>query len=98
MESIRQMIISDETQIILSFAQIGFLAVVIWRVAVIYADLKGKITDNVTKIEKQDIKIENLESENNLIKVTQAVLETKLENIESGVVEIKAMLARHVQQ
>jgi len=98
MESFRQMIISDETQIILSLAQIGFLAVVIWRVAVVFSDLKTKIMDNVTHIEKQDTKIEKLESENNLIKVTQAVLETKLENIDAGVMEIKAMMIRHVEQ
>lgn len=99
MELLRLMILSEETKIILSFAQIFVMAGAIWGIAKIYFYFKGlqdiqnsKLNDHENKIIKQDVEIDKLKAENNLIKVTQAVLETKLENIEAGVIEIKSML------
>ena len=104
MEHLRAMILSEETKIILSFAQVGTIVALIWAVAKIYFNFKSlqdtqnsKLQDHENKIVKQCDEIEKLKSENNLIKVTQAVLETKLENIEAGIVEIKAILVEKIK-
>jgi hypothetical protein len=98
------MLISEETRVILSFAQIGLLIAIIWTFAKVYFSNKAdnekkdiEIQNLNIKVLNQDDKIEKLEDKHNLIEVTQAVLNTKLENIEVGVVDIKAMLTRHIE-
>ena len=92
------MLISEETQIILSFANIGVLIFVIWFVARIYFTFKNKTDNHDKAIEENSEKIESLEKENNNIKINQAVVETKLDNIEVGIVDIKAMLTTHINK
>ena len=89
MENFKSMIISGETQFILSLSTIALLVIAVFKIGSLYNDLRTKSTEHENKITQ-------LEKENNLIKITQAVLNTKLENIEAGVVEIKAMLTTHL--
>ena len=89
MENFKNMIISGETQFILSLSTIGLLVIAVFKIGSLYNDLRTKSTEHENKITQ-------LEKENNLIKITQAVLNTKLENIEAGIVEIKAMLTTHL--
>ena len=92
------MLISEETRVLLTFANIGLIVFVIWFVARIYFNFKSK-TDNHSEIIKEHSgEINSLKSENNNMKITQAIITTKLESIEVGVVEIKAMLMKHIDK
>jgi len=91
MEKIKFMLVSGETQFILSLSTIALLVIAVFKVGSLYNDLK-------TKSSEHEKKIKTLEGENNLIKITQAVLNTKLENIEAGIVEIKSMLTIHINK
>ena len=98
MGSILNMLISDNTRIILSFANIGLIVFVIWFVARIYFTFKSKSESHSEKITEHSEKIQSLESENTNMKITQAIITTKLESIDVGVIEIKAMLLKHIDK
>ena len=98
MGSVAEMLLSEETKVILSFANIGLIIFGIWFVARIYFNFKSKSENHSETIKEHSEKIESLEKENNVIKITQAVVETKLENIEVGIVDIKAMLTTHINK
>ncbi len=86
------MLISEETQVILSFANIGLIVFGIWFVARIYFNFKAKSENHSEKITEHAEKIEKLEDENNNTKVNLAVIDTKLESIEMGIADIKTIL------
>jgi hypothetical protein len=92
------MLISEETKVILSFANIGVLAFVIWVVARIYFTFKNKSDIHDKTLIGHAEKIESLEKENNSIKINQAIVETKLDNIEVGIVDIKSMMIKHMDK
>jgi hypothetical protein len=96
--SIAEMLISEETRVILTFANIGLIIFVIWFVARIYFNFKSKSETHSETIKEHSEKIESLEKENNTIKINQAVVETKLDNIEVGIVDIKVMLTTHINK
>ncbi len=98
MGSIAQMIISEETRVVLSIANIGLVIFGIWFVARIYFNFKAKSDSHSEKIKEHDNKIETLENENTSLKVTQAIITTKLESIDVGIIDIKAMLLRHIEK
>ncbi len=98
MEIIRQMLISAETQVILNLGTIIAVTIGLIKILSVWKDIENKIKLHDDRINDNSEKIDSLDSENNLIKTTQAVLDTKLENIEAGVIEIKAMLSRHIEK
>jgi hypothetical protein len=99
MESVRQMLISGEMLIGVSGITLATIIVIAFKFGSYVKSLKNDIknsTDlgvsNSERIDKVEFTNEEQSKEHNLIKITQAVLETKLENIEAGIVEIKAIL------
>lgn len=92
METFRQMLIAPETQVILNLGTIIAVVIGLAKILSIYNDIKNKVERHEEKINENTHRIDNLDGENNLIKTTQAVLETKLENIEARVVEILTIL------
>lgn len=92
------MLLSEETRMVLSFANISLLAFMIWAVARIYFTFKNKTDHHSESIKEHGEKIHELEHDNNEIKITQAKVETKLDSIEVGIVDIKAMLIRHIEK
>lgn len=100
---IRQMLISGEMQIGMSATILIALIVVTFKLSSYISALKNSIDDNskrITNVEddadkrisKVEDDTEDIKSKNHFIELTQAVLNTKLENIEAGIVEIKALL------
>jgi hypothetical protein len=101
MESIRQMLISGEMLIGVSGATLVVIIVVAFKLGSYIKALKTDIKSNADlgisnseRISRVEIVNEDMGKEHNLIKITQAVLETKLENIEAGMVEIKVLLMK----
>lgn len=106
MESIRQMMIGEDVRVVLSVANIGLLIAVVWTFAKVYFSFKSdsdkkdieikelntKLSNQDNRIASQDRKIVKLEDKHNLTELTIAVLKTKLDNIEVGIAEIKAIL------
>ena len=92
METIRQMLVSAETQVILNLGTIIAVVIGLIKILSIYNDIKNKVDIHDEKIKENTKKIESIDGENNLIKTTQAVLETKLENIEVRTAEILTIL------
>jgi len=92
MEIIRQMLISAETQVILNIGTLLVVGIGLIKIISMWNDIKNQVDIHGDKIKDNTEKIDSLDNENNLIKTTQAVLEVRLENIESRVVEILAIL------
>ncbi len=98
MESIRQMIISDETRVILSFAQIGLLIGVVWAYAKMYFSNKAEIKEIKDCVSAHEDKLEKHEEKHSKTDIETAIIKTKLDSIEVGIVDIKAMLSRHIEK
>ena len=94
MESIRQMLISGEMQIGMSATILIALIIVTFKLSSYINNLNTKVNSNEKRIDKVEGNNDEMGKEHNLIKLTQAVLETKLENIEAGIVEIKTLLIK----
>ncbi len=92
MESIKQMIISDSTQIVINIGYVIALIAFIWKVASDQSKMKNEIKENRSDINRHELKIESIDKENIDLKVTQAKIDTKLEGIEVNVLEIKSIL------
>jgi hypothetical protein len=95
------MLISGEMLIGVSGATLVVIVIVAFRLGSYIKSLKTDIKSNADlgisnseRIAKVEIVNEDMGKEHNLIKITQAVLETKLENIEAGIVEIKVLLMK----
>ena len=105
MESIINMILSEETRVVLTFAQMGISIGIVWTIAKLYfsdkADkkaaqkeieiIKVDIDKNCTKLKEHDLK-------HNETEVITSVLRTKLDGIELGIADIKTMLLKHIDK
>lgn len=99
------MILSEETRIILSFAQVGILIGVVWAFSKAYFSNKESHEMKAKKIKSMEesmltcsCRIKDLELNHNQTKITTAVLETKLDSIEVGIADIKTMLVKHIEK
>lgn len=96
MESIEKMLLSEETRIILSFAQIGGLIAVVWAFAKMYFlnkedkaltkkeidDIKMRLTDNESSIEKNS-------DDGIKLTIMAEVTNSRLQGIDLGIQELK---------
>ena len=112
METLRQMIISEETRIVLTFAQSGVMIGCVWAFASFYFKLKNDkelyekdksiyIRDrehNEETIQGLQNEMKAIKDEHIDLKVTQAKIDTELKGINLGISEIKAMLLNHVDR
>ena len=105
MESIRSMLISCEMQIGMSATILIALIVVTFKLSSYIGAMKNDIKNNtyiglsnIDRLDKVELVNDDMGKEHNLIKITQAVLETKLENIVAGVEEIKALLVTELKK
>jgi len=112
LESLRQMIISEETRIVLTFAQSGVMIGCVWALASAYFKIKNDrdlyekdksiyIRDreqNEETISTMKNEIKEIKNEHIDIKVTQAKIDTELKGINLGIKEIKALFMKHVDK
>ena len=105
MENLKNMILSEEVRIVISVTNICLIIGAIWAIAKVYFTFKSKVETHDKQIEIHDQQIDNnskdiidVKEDHNKIHITQAVLETKLENIEVGIVDIKSMLLTHMNK
>jgi hypothetical protein len=98
---IKEMIISDNTQIVLNISYIVGLIAFVWRIATNQSRMKNDINDNKRlnlelKEENKILtrKIETVESDHVDVKIDMAKINTKLEGIDIGITEIKMMLQK----
>ena len=92
------MIIDGNTQFFISLSTIGAIVIVIWRAAVVFTRINDKIKDCSELMDQHSKDIYTIKEENTKTKVLVAVIETKLDNIDFGITEIKTMLVRHIER
>lgn len=98
MESITNMLLSEETRMVLSFAQIGGLIGVVWAYAKMYFSNKAEIQDIKETVLTHENKIVTHEEKHNKTDIETAIIKTKLDSIEVGIVDIKTMLTTHISK
>jgi cell division protein FtsB len=98
---IKEMIISDNTQIVLNVSYIIGLVAFVWRIATNQSKMKNDIHENKRlnkelKAENKELtrKIETVENDHVDVKIDMAKINTKLEGIDIGITEIKMMLQK----
>jgi len=102
------MLISEETRIVLTFAQSGVMIGCVWAFASFFFKLKNDkelyekdksiyIRDreqNEEKIQELHAEIKDVKDDHMDLKITQAKIDTELQGIKLGISEIKQMLTK----
>lgn len=98
METIRNMVLSGEMQFYVSATTLIAMIVITFKVTSYINALKTKIDSNEKRVGKVEDKTDSITSEHNMQKLNIVVLETKLDSIELGIVDIKSMLLKHIEK
>jgi peptidoglycan hydrolase CwlO-like protein len=98
MEIVRQMVISDSTQIVLNVGYVVALILFVWKVATDQSRMKNNIRENKRenkdlkdKLESLSSRVDSVESDHVEVKINMAKIDAKLEGIEQGILELKGM-------
>ena len=98
MGTISNMLLSGETQFIVSATTLIGMIVITFKVTSYINSLKEKINSNMDRLAKIEHKNDSILNEHNMQKLNIVVSETKLDSIELGIVDIKTMLIKHIEK